>query len=262
MVAVSDISAGTIVNQGYRAVINNTMLAAHDPDSLPFVYRITTAPTSGTLFLKGVPLKIGDTFTQEDVDNTHLLYEHEGLVTTADTFEYVLVTGTEVSAEAAFTVSVAAQNNGFLLTLVHIGGVVLQLRFSRKSAAETYRQAWDMTHVGISMYEELDTIDTEYNYVPLNRADAAFNLTDQNYFLDTRVVKNATDKLIGMLSGRDARLKAMIRQFGDLLELDPKTAALANAVSDWALIKSAIMADVRLYFAWVAVLRLARATLQ
>ena len=53
-------------------------------------FQITSLPAYGSLFLNGLPLAIGDTFTQEDVDNQAITYEHQGADVTPDQFGFVL----------------------------------------------------------------------------------------------------------------------------------------------------------------------------
>lgn len=51
-------------------------------------YTITKLAENGSLLLDGNTLAIGDTFTQADVDNDRLSYEHDGSETTSDGFSF------------------------------------------------------------------------------------------------------------------------------------------------------------------------------
>ncbi|MFM6436862.1 MAG: Calx-beta domain-containing protein, partial [Microcystis panniformis] len=56
-------------------------------------------PTSKTL-------KLGDTFTQADIDNGLLTYQHNGSETTSDNFKFTVTDGTTTSSETAFNITI------------------------------------------------------------------------------------------------------------------------------------------------------------
>ena len=55
------------------------------------LYTLMTPPQHGTLMLSGMTLDLGDTFTQEDIDNGDITYEHNGNMETADQFVFDFV---------------------------------------------------------------------------------------------------------------------------------------------------------------------------
>lgn len=75
-----------------QEVITNQYLAAEDQESGPseIVYTITNLPNEGILRLNGIMLNLGDSFTQEDIDNGLVVYEHEGGTVLNDDFEFDL----------------------------------------------------------------------------------------------------------------------------------------------------------------------------
>lgn len=68
--------------------ITPVLLEMTDADNTPveLVFTLLSTPASGTLLLNGVALGIGDTFTQADIDNGLLSYQHNGNTATSDDF--------------------------------------------------------------------------------------------------------------------------------------------------------------------------------
>jgi subtilisin-like proprotein convertase family protein len=75
-----------------QETITNTYLEAQDQESGPdeITYTITDLPNQGIILLNGQMLNLGDSFTQEDIDNGLVVYEHEGGSILNDNFEFEL----------------------------------------------------------------------------------------------------------------------------------------------------------------------------
>lgn len=100
------------VNEGQAATITDAELLYTDED-LPgdtLTYTITTAPINGTLTVSGTALGVGDTFTQDDINNGNVTYTHNGTQTTLDSFGYALSDGT-VSLPGVFNFVVTLVND-------------------------------------------------------------------------------------------------------------------------------------------------------
>ena len=70
-------------------MISNLEIAGTCPPTTNVVvYTLTSLPANGQLFLNGVALGLGDTFTQTDVDNNLLTYVHNGQNTNPDQFSF------------------------------------------------------------------------------------------------------------------------------------------------------------------------------
>ena len=70
---------GITVSEGStNNVITNTMLRVDDVDNTAtqIVFTIGTAPVNGTLKKTGVGLAAGGTFTQDDINNSRITYDH------------------------------------------------------------------------------------------------------------------------------------------------------------------------------------------
>lgn len=112
------------IPEGSSSVITSAYLTAVDRDNttLQRQYRVTEAPAHGKLLLNGTALGVGSTFTQKDIDDGKLSYQHSGtelptttvdsLGTYNDKFNFVVNDGVlEDSGDAT-------HHNAFLITLV------------------------------------------------------------------------------------------------------------------------------------------------
>jgi len=79
------------VNQGDETVIDNDYLMVVDNDNTEdLLFTILSLPEYGSLLLNGDVLAIGDTFTQEDIDNGSLTYSQDGTPIGNDDFTFVV----------------------------------------------------------------------------------------------------------------------------------------------------------------------------
>ncbi|MHC4436550.1 MAG: cadherin-like domain-containing protein, partial [Planctomycetota bacterium] len=88
-------NTGATVTEGGTGIIGNTQLQATDVDNTPaeLQFILTAAPTNGLLKLDGTTLSISDTFTQADIDNDLLTYDHDSGETVSDSFEFTVSDG-------------------------------------------------------------------------------------------------------------------------------------------------------------------------
>ena len=96
-------NTGTTVSEGTTGnIITTAMLNEGDPDDsaigIGLTYTVTTVPTNGTLRLLGVAMINGNTFTQNDINNNRVTYDHDGTETTTDSFIFDLADGGEDGA--------------------------------------------------------------------------------------------------------------------------------------------------------------------
>lgn len=77
------------VSTGQSEAIFQSLLAM-ETSGIPAqgVFTLRTLPEHGTLFLNGTPMGLGDTFTQEDINNNVVTYTHNGDTSTADEFQF------------------------------------------------------------------------------------------------------------------------------------------------------------------------------
>ena len=76
-------------------IIDNTQLLVTDVDNTPaeIVYTLTVEGGRGELRLNGSKLDPGDTFTQDDINNNRVVYDHDGKENLTDSFEYTVSDG-------------------------------------------------------------------------------------------------------------------------------------------------------------------------
>lgn len=91
--------------------IDNTSLDTDDVESLDdqLTYTLTTLPSQGTLYLNGVALSNGDTFTQDDINNNLLSFHHDGSAApSTDSFNFTVSDGYNSTIAGSFTFNIAA----------------------------------------------------------------------------------------------------------------------------------------------------------
>jgi uncharacterized repeat protein (TIGR01451 family) len=88
-------NAGLHLERGRTATIGASLLHAADSDNSPaqLTFTLITTPTNGHLVLSGLPLGLGNTFTQADIDAGRLAYIHDGSPTITDSFTFQVADG-------------------------------------------------------------------------------------------------------------------------------------------------------------------------
>ena len=112
---ILDINNGLMVDEDAIANITATELKVTDVDNSAeeIIYTITDAPDNGNLLLNGNPLAIDDEFTQDDIDNNRLSYDHDGSETTSDSFDFTVddSAGGTIGSEETFDIKVNPVND-------------------------------------------------------------------------------------------------------------------------------------------------------
>jgi len=105
-------NAGLRVGRGLSAMIDRVRLEVTDVDNTPdeLTYTLETAPSHGVLKLDGVDLEVGDKFTQKDINDGDLTYQHDGSFTDEDSFGYTVDDGDGGSiASTTFPIDVVSE---------------------------------------------------------------------------------------------------------------------------------------------------------
>ncbi|MGK7879977.1 MAG: cadherin-like domain-containing protein, partial [Crocosphaera sp.] len=87
---ILNINNSLILDQGATAIIDNSFLQVTDSNNSveEITYTLTYLPNNGILKLDGITLILNSTFTQADIDNNLLTYEHNDSETRSDSFKF------------------------------------------------------------------------------------------------------------------------------------------------------------------------------
>ncbi|MDQ3140874.1 MAG: T9SS type A sorting domain-containing protein [Bacteroidota bacterium] len=85
-----------ILDIGATKGIDNNLLLTQDVDNTPdqLIYTLVSIPSTGKLFLNSQELTYGSTFTQKDIDENKLSYQHNGSNNLTDGFNFIVHDGT------------------------------------------------------------------------------------------------------------------------------------------------------------------------
>ncbi|MEZ6087261.1 MAG: cadherin-like domain-containing protein [Pirellulaceae bacterium] len=114
------INSGTTVAEGSTGtVIATAMLHTTDVDNtdIQLVYTVNTIPAHGTLRLSGAALSNGQTFTQDDIDNNRVTYDHDGSQTSADSFAFTVDDGVGTTTSGTFNLTITNVNDAPVNTM-------------------------------------------------------------------------------------------------------------------------------------------------
>lgn len=94
-------NTGLTLNPGATVVINNTELAATDPDNRAdqLTFTVTIAPVHGSVLLSGTPTT---TFTQADINAGLVSYQNAGGTANSDSFTFTVSDGSLSAGPATF----------------------------------------------------------------------------------------------------------------------------------------------------------------
>lgn len=108
-----DVNQDVFTTDGATMTITNADLQASDLEQAAneIIYEVTALPTSGLLKLSGVTLNINDTFTQDDIDNNRITYEHDNSGLGTDSFTFTLSDGIDTNAADTFTINIIDPGN-------------------------------------------------------------------------------------------------------------------------------------------------------
>ncbi len=117
----------TVLENSTGTTITSAMLDTTDVDNsaAQVVYTLTGVPGNGTLYLSGTPLVVTNTFTQDDLDNNRVSYDHDGSETTSDGFGFSVDDGAGTATTGTFSITVTPQNDEQVLA-VNTGTSVLE----------------------------------------------------------------------------------------------------------------------------------------
>lgn len=85
-------NSGQTLDKDATGIVANTDLAATDNNSsaAEILFTLVAAPPNGSLNNNGISIGSGGTFTQGDIDNNRITYNHDGSETTSDAFTFTV----------------------------------------------------------------------------------------------------------------------------------------------------------------------------
>jgi hypothetical protein len=113
---------GLTVNQDQASTITAAVLRTTDAEFATvaqqdlILYTITQLPTRGTLFLNGTSIGVNGTFSQADLNNGRVLYDHDGSTSNSDRFTFTVSDGTTTLPAGTFDITVNVVNAPPVLT--------------------------------------------------------------------------------------------------------------------------------------------------
>lgn len=108
------INTGSTVAEGSIGnVLSSAQLTTSDVDhaAAQLVYTLNAAPLYGSLRLNGIALAPGDTFTQDDIDNNRLTYDHDGSESSTDSVTFSVDDGVGVATPGTFLWNITPVND-------------------------------------------------------------------------------------------------------------------------------------------------------
>lgn len=105
---VESVNAGLTLFEGNTELIDNTLLQFTDADnsSTEIAFTVTASPVNGQLENTGNPGVAITAFTQDDIDNSLIVYVHDGSATTADSFDFDVTDGINTAVSGTFSITV------------------------------------------------------------------------------------------------------------------------------------------------------------
>ena len=119
------VNTGTTVDEGsIDNIITTAMLETTDVDNttIDLVYTITAVPVYGTLYLNTTALGVSDTFTQDDIDNNRVSYDHNGSENFTDGFGFDVDDGAGAVTSATFDITITPVNDAPTTSAGDTGG--------------------------------------------------------------------------------------------------------------------------------------------
>ena len=144
-------SGGFSVAEGGESAITTALLEFSDVDNTEaeLTYTIDVAPLHGTLLVRDVEIGSDGTFTQDDIDENRVRYQHDGSENHADSFAYSVSDG-----ENTVTGS-------FAITILPVNDAPVQVRSGGFSVVEG--EASDITTARLQ-FTDVDNAQTDLTY--------------------------------------------------------------------------------------------------
>ncbi|MGV3485524.1 MAG: cadherin domain-containing protein, partial [Planctomycetaceae bacterium] len=204
---VISVNLGMSVSEGTSdSVITAAMLevtdADHNADDL--VYTLSGNVTFGQLRLNGVLLDDNDTFTQQDIQNGLLTYDHDGSENHSDAFSFTVDDGSGTVSSGTFSITVTPVNDNTPAITSDGGGATADVSNAENTTVVTTVTASDADMPGDTLtYSIVGGADATAFTIDANTGELAFVVApdfelptdddgDQTYLVTVRVSDGVT----------------------------------------------------------------------
>ncbi|GJL86118.1 MAG: hypothetical protein DHS20C02_18930 [Micavibrio sp.] len=136
-------NTGALFSNSGTVTLDKNMLLSTDADNTDsrLIYTVTTLAANGTMELNGVAINVNDTFTQQDIINGNVTYDHNPNVAGSDSFHFTVSDRFDTSAVQTFNFNPAAnQTTNAPITLDE--GASTDITNTDLSATNTNGVAW------------------------------------------------------------------------------------------------------------------------
>jgi hypothetical protein len=140
----------TVQENAIGSTIDQTMLETTDVDNTPaeLVYTVTAGPSHGTLRRSGVALGVNDTFTQQDINNGLITYDHDGSENHSDSFSFSVDDGEGAASTGTFNIAITPVNDNAPVITSDGGGATANVNVAENSTFVTFVTATDADQPG------------------------------------------------------------------------------------------------------------------
>ncbi len=231
-------NTGTVFSDSGTVTLDKNMLLSTDADNTDsrLVYTVTTLAAKGTMELNGAAMNVNDTFTQQDIINGNVTYDHNPNVTGSDSFQFTVSDRFDTSAVQTFNFDPAAsQTANSPATLDE--GASLNITNADLSATNTGGVAWYDANWD---YRQKLTIDS--GMIGSDLTDFTMMLSDHHLSSDfwAQVKADGSDIVITSADGTTKLSRDMVSfdNVGESIEMHIKV----------PLVSSTVDTDIYLYF--------------
>lgn len=163
------------VTIGQSKAIDTELLFSTDADNVAadLVYTVVTNTSKGKLYLNGSPLATNSTFTQVDIDNGNLTYEHEGTAAERDSFQFDIRDGNGGWYGTPYFIILADESNG-LATAENPLGIYPNPTKDNLNVDFFLASSQDVT---ILVFDAIGRMVKEYQFANAPQGNNIFNLS-------------------------------------------------------------------------------------
>ena len=237
----------TLAENSTGSIITQEMLETTDLDHAPqeLVYSITSNVVHGTLRRNGVALGVNDWFTQQDINDGMITYDHDGSENHVDSFSFSVDDGEGLASTGTFIITITPVNDHTPVITSDGGGAVA-----------TVNVAENTTYVTTVIATDADMPGDTLTFSISGGADAGYfaidSITGELSFIGAPDFENPTDAdldgeyevTVAVFDGIHTTTQTIYVTVTDANEFAVGTISDTNPAADYVLENSAIATTV------------------